>query len=391
MIPNSETDHYLSQCALHDEVTARLLMEALERMNQNQAADVVGRWLRNMEISDQDTSGYKTRGESSASEGSPFVRSRRRGTSEASENCEVCSRSRGGSNASEGSSDLMGSENSVNSAREIPQRKFDSSRQFPFGVYRDLPRTARASSYGSATLRQPFTSRVRTTSTPSEHSCAHSADESYYSGSLDRLSCEESQRGSTEQIVPEPQSRCLLNACRNCDQCAQKLSQQETGIPKPCEQNPSIDAMQFAQCTNSGGTEPEFLSSPMQVSNGDDNPEQTSKEEQLSVDETGEPDMKSSFSLRNLVADLSSRLSLSWTLVAFDLGFRNSDLRRFEESSSLLRIQASMMLENWLTNNRCTLDCKQCEQEIKERLAEAFENAHRADLKDFLMHQFEKT
>ena len=390
MIPNSETDHYLSRCAVHTEVTARLLMEALKRMNQYQAVDVVGRWLRNMEISEQDTSGYRTRGESSASEGSPFVRSRRRGTSEASENWDVFSRIRGGSNASEGSSGSMGSENSVNSAREIPQHRFDSSRQGSFGVYRDLPRTARAASYGSATLRQPFTSRVRTRSAPSEHSYARSAEESSYSGSVERLSCEESQRGSTEQIVPEPQSRCFLDACRNCDHCAQKLPLQETEIPKPCGQYPTPDTMQFAQCTNSGGTEPELLSSPMQVSNSDDNQEQTSQEEQLSVDETGEPDMKSSFPLRNLVADLSSRLSLSWRPVALDLGFRNSDLGRFEESS-LLRIQASMMLENWLTSNRCTLDCKQCERAIKERLAEAFENAHRADLKDFLMHQLKET
>lgn len=227
MIPNSETDHYLSRCAVHTEVTARLLMKALERMNQNQAADVVGRWLRSMEISDEDTSGYRTRGESSASEGSPFVRSRRRGTSEASENWDVCSRSRGGSNASEGSSGLMGSENSVNSAREIPHRRFDSSRQGSFGVYQDLPRTARASSYGSATLRQPFTRRVRTISAPSEHSYARSADEAYYSGSVDRLSCEESQRGSTEQIVPEPQSRCFLDACRNCDHCAHCLCKKQ--------------------------------------------------------------------------------------------------------------------------------------------------------------------
>ena len=190
--------------------------------------------------------------------------------------------------------------------------------------------------------------------------------------------------------MPEPQSRCFLDACRNCDHCAQKLPLQETEIPKPCEQYPTPDTTQFAQCTNSGGTEPELLSSPMQVSNSDDNPQQTSKEEQLSVDETGEPDMKSSFPLTNLVDDLSSRLSLSWRLVALDLGFRNSDLGRFEESS-LLRVQASMMLENWLTINRCTLDCKQCEQAIKEKLAEAFENAHRADLNDFLMHQLKET
>ena len=122
------------------------------------------------------------------------------------------------------------------------------------------------------------------------------------------------------------------------------------------------------------------MSNPIQISHGGVK-EESCKEEMFSIAETGEPNVKSSFPLSSMLPELSSRLSLSWRPVAIELGFRS----HFEECS-LLRVQASRMLHCWLSKNICTLECKDCEEVILERLGEAFENVHRADLKVFLEH-----
>lgn len=377
VIFKSETDQYLSQCALQPDVRAKELIEALERINRFDAANVVSRWLSSVHLADQALEMHKTRGESSSS-----VSSRRRGTSGASEHCEMRTRSNGGSNLSEGSSPL-GSRYSLNSAREpctcaCPRHRFDSSEHsLPFS------RDARASSYDSAShvasgpVQRLVNSehKTRSSSLPSEHSCP--TEESYCGSLTERLSCEESQINSTEQIVPQP--RLFVDPCRNCEHCAPKLPVQETKGPKSRH---SVQEMSNDRHTNRRDADLDFMSSPFQIAhNGVD--EDFSKEESFATAETGEPDVKSRFPPSSMVPELSSRLSVSWRPVAFDLGFRRSQLGRFEESS-LLRVQANQMLNFWLSNNSCSLGCRHCEEVILERLGEAFENAHRADLKDFL-------
>ena len=345
-------------------------------MNRFEAANVVSRWFSSIDVPDDAMSVYKTRGESSSSERSSSVSSRRRGTSEASEHCEIHTTRTEGSNVSEGSS-LGLAQHGLSSAPGpctclCARHRYDSSEHsFSFGMHRDFPRGERASSHGSvpdnAHIKRLVNSehKMRSTSEPSEHSCVCSAEESCCAGSLETLSCEESKNRLTEQIVPQPRSPVIFEPCRNCQHCARKLSLPETQSPKPCDSD--------LEST---------LSRPIQISQND-NKGETSKEESLPTAETGKPDIKTSFPPSSLVSELSSRLSLSWRPVAWDLGLRNSDLSRFEEAS-LFRDQASTMLHYWLSSNSCTLECKHCEQVILERLGEAFENAHRADLKDLL-------
>lgn len=377
VISRSETDQYLSQCALQPDLRAKELIVALERINRFDAANVVSRWLSSVHVADQALEMHKTRGESSSS-----VSSRRRGTSEASENCEMRTSSNVGSNLSERSSPL-GSRHSLNSVRgpctcACPRHRFDSS-EHSLSFSRDV----RASSYDSAShvasgpVQRLINSehKVRSSSLPPEHSCP---TEEFYCGSLtERLSCEESQIDSTAQIVPQP--RLFVNPCTNCEHCSPKLPVQETKGPKSCH---SVQEMSNDHHTNRRDANLDSMSSPVQIAhNGVD--EEFSKEESFATAETGEPDVKPSFPLSSLVPELSSRLSVSWRPVAFDLGFRRSQLGRFEETN-LLRVQASQMLNCWLSNNSCTLGCRHCEEVILQRLGEAFENAHRADLKDFL-------
>ena len=318
------------------------------------------------------------------SERSSSLGSRRRGTSEASEHCDVRTRSTEGSNASEGSPQLGSRQNPSGSrgpySFACPRHSLESSeRCYLFGKDRFFSRDARASSHGSLPdvvsrqVQRLISSELkpRSSSSPSEHSCP--TETSYCASSLERLSCEESQNGSTEQIVTQPRSRILLDQCRSCQHCAPRLPLQETEGPKPCK---SIQETSHAKLGS--------MSSPIQISQGGVE-EESSKEEMLSIAETGEPDVKSSFPLSSLLPELSSRLSLSWRHVAIDLGFRSHDLGCFEEDS-LLHVQASRMLHCWLSKNICSLGCKHCEEVILERLGEAFENAHRADLKDFLEH-----
>lgn len=334
------------------------LINALERINRFDAATIVGRWLCSINTVDQELEMHRIRGESgSLSERSSSFNSRRRGTSEASEGSPLlelrCSRRP--------------------CMCDCPRHSYDSSEHSPFfGRGLVFPGGARASSHGTIPdvvahghARRLLSSELkgRSASEPSEHSCP---TEESLCLSLDRLSREESQSGSTEQIVPQPRSRRLLETCSSCQLCAPKLPLQETEGPKAAN---SVQETTSDSCTSGTSGVKEELS----------------KEESLPTAETSEPDTKSSVPLSSLLPELSSRMGLSWKPVAFNLGFRASELCRFEETS-LLRVQASQMLQYWLDSNRCTLRCEHCEKVILENLAEAFENARRVDLKDFLEH-----
>ncbi|KAJ7369340.1 hypothetical protein OS493_039707 [Desmophyllum pertusum] len=214
VISGSVTDRYLSQCALENDLRAQDLIEALERINRFDAATVISRWLSSVQcMAQQAPTMYKTRGESSASERSSSLSSRRRWTSGASEHSEVPTRSMGGSNASEGSP-LLGTQHSTSSGRgpcscaaACPRHSFDtcssrkesgaSENSLPFdGMDEPQSRATRVASCGhvsdivseqrSIDPRHGF----RSASSASSHS--HPTEESYY-GSQERLSCEESQ------------------------------------------------------------------------------------------------------------------------------------------------------------------------------------------------------
>ena len=356
VISRSETDRFLSHCAVESDVRATDLISALECINRFDAATIVGRWLSSINTADQELAMHRIRSESgSLSERSSSINSRKRGTSE----------------ASEGSPLLELSRSRRPCICDCSRHSYDSSEHSPFfGRSLVFPRGARALSHSSIPdvlahthARRLLSSELkgRSASESSEHSC--STEESLCL-SLDRLSCEESQNGSSEQIVPQPCSRRLLDPCRSCQLCAPKLPLQETEGPKAAN---SVQETTSDSCTSGAcGVEEEF-----------------SKEESLPTAETSEPDTRSSVPLSSLLPELSSRMGLSWMSVAFNLGFRASEFCRFEETS-LLRVQASQMLQYWLDNNRCILQCEHCEKVIMQKLGEAFEDARRADLKDFL-------
>lgn len=401
MISGSETDRYLSRCALDSDLRAKDLIEALERTSRFDAATVISRWLSGVTRARQAQTMYKTRGESSTFERSCSVGSRRRGISEASEHSEIPTRSMAGSSASEGSP-LLATKNGMDIARGpcscvvCSRHSFDtgsrkesgaSENSLPFDGINGAP--SRSSSVGS---RGSFSNvsfqygvmdsrhGFRSASLPSAHSLP---TEESLSGSLERLSCEESQNDGTEQIVPQP--RLPIHPCRYCQHCAQKLSVQDTGEVKV---RLSVEETAKDTHVKSRDAELELTSTPVQVSSGDvkkDSFDPSTEKESVPTAETYVTDDNSAIPMSSLIPELSERLSLSWRPVAVDLGFRRSDLGCFEQAS-LLRVQASHMLHWWLSKNTCTLGCQRCQVVILERLGEAFENAHRADLKDFLQN-----
>lgn len=388
VISGSETDRYLSRCALERNLRARDLIEALERINRFDASAIVGRWLANVNRVQQITTMYTTRGESSASERSCSLTSRRRWTSGASEHSEVRPRSTGGSSASEGSPQLR-TELNVNNGRRpcscaCLRHSFDSSdrkessasqHSLPFDAERVQSRSGSTSSKGSFTGGH-WRHGVRSASSASIHSFP---TEESFCETLERLSCEESQTYSTEQIVPEP--RLISHPCTNCQYCAPKLPLQDHGGTEP---RLSIEETSKHTSTSAQNRDSDLFPSPVQVSDCVSK-EEVTDEESLPTTETGEPGDVSYSPISRLIPELSSRLSVSWRPVAVDLGLRGFEIGRFEDSS-LLRVQASGMLHFWLSNNKCTLECEHCQEVILQRLAEACENAHRADLKDFLQH-----
>lgn len=329
---------------------------------------------------------HRTRGESSASERSCSVGSRRRDSSGASEHSEARTRSMGGSSASEGSP-LLATRNSAYSGRgpcscvcsrhsfETGSRKESgaSENSLPFdGVYGPQSSASRGSLNGTASQQRDIDLRQVFRSASAFSAYSHPTEESYF-GSEERLSCEESQSNGTEQIVPQP--RLYIHPCRNCQHCASKLPVQEDSGDVPVRV--SVEETSKDTHAKRRDEELEFLSTPVQVSNSDIKKDVSSQ--------STEESLPSTLPMTSLIPELSSRLSLSWRPVAVDLGFRSSELGYFEQPS-LLRVQASHMLYSWLSKNKCTLECEHCQLVILERLGEAFENAHRADLKDFLQH-----
>ncbi|KAL9964407.1 hypothetical protein ACROYT_G028047 [Oculina patagonica] len=399
VISGSETDRYLSRCALGSDLRAKDLIEALERINRFDAATVISRWLSSVNKAQQTPPMYKTRGESSASERSCSVSSRRRGTSGASEHSEIRTRSMRGSSASDGSP-LLPTRSSIGSGRGpcscvCSRHSFDTSSRkesgasensLPFdsmnGAHSRGASIASGGSFNGTTSQQRVIDlRHGFRSASSSSACSHPTEECYY-GSEERLSCEESQINGTEQIVPQP--RLLIHPCRNCQHCAQKLPVEDTGDDRV---RLSVEETSKDTHAKSRDAELELISTPVQVSNSDIKKDVSnqSTEESLPTAETCVTDDNSTLPMRSLIPELSSRLSLSWRPVAVDLGFRRSELGCFEQPS-LLRMQASHMLHSWLSKNKCTLGCQQCQGVLLEILGEAFENAHRADLKDFLQH-----
>lgn len=369
-------------------------------MNRFDAATVISRWLSSVTRAQHSPTMYKHRGESSTSERSCSVSPRRRGTSEASEHSEISTRSMAGSSASEGSP-LLATRNGIGIARGpcssvvCSRHSFDtgsrkesgaSENSLPFDGMNVASRGSSVASHNSfndvSFQHRGADSRhgLRSASLPSTHS--HLTEESF-SGFLERLSSEESQNDGTEQIVPQP--RLPIHPCRDCQHCAQKLSAQDTGKVKV---RLSVEETAKDTHVKSRDAELELTSTPVQVSSGDikkDSFDPSTEEESLPTEETYVTDDNSALPMSSLIPELSSRLSLSWRRVAVDLGFRRSELECFEQAS-LLRVQATHMLHSWLSKNKCTLGCERCQGVILERLGEAFENAQRADLKDFLQH-----
>lgn len=392
VIPGSKTDRYLSRCAFERDLSTDDLIQAFERANQFQAATIVSQWLANVHSAQDINALDRTRGESSASERSYSIGSRSRWTSGASEHSEVRTRSTEGSSASEGSPSLV-NKTSVNEIRNplpraSPQQSFDSPDRKESGASEnsllfDVEKVRSSSGFSSS--GGSFTGgnlRPRFESASSASGLSYPTEESFWV-SHERLSREVSQTSSTEQVVPEP--RLVAHPCSNCKYCETKLPAQDNeGTEPPLSiEETSQDTGANAQRKDS---DRDALPSPIQVSDGVSEEEASEKESIPTCETAGEPELGESFpSIRQLIPQLSTRLSVNWRPVAVDLGVRGCDLRRLEDSS-LLRVQASGMLKLWLDNNKCSFKCADCQNMISKRLAEAFENAHRADLMDFLQH-----
>ena len=378
VILQSEFDRYLSRCALESDLRVRELVEALERINRFDAATVIGRWLSGVDKIQHNLTMYKPRGESSASERSCSFSSLTRGTSRASEHSDERTRSMRGSSASEGSP-LLATRHSFDTG--FTKESGVPEHRLPFeGISGAQPRGACDASHGSfpavASKHWNIDLRHGCRSASSTSAYSYPTEESY-SGSIDILSCEESQLDPTEQIVPQPRLR--IHPCSNCEYCGPKMSVEETGDKKVRVSVEETSKVRDAELT--------VISSSVQVSKGDIKEEVSSQstEELVPTMETGVKDDKTSLPVSGLIPELSSRLSLSWRPVAVDLGFRGSEVESFEQAS-LLRVQASQMLHSWLSKNKCTLECEHCQRVILERLEDALENAYRPDLKDFLHH-----
>ena len=359
VISSSETDNFLSSCAAHTDLKGKELGEAFKRMNQVDAAAIVGRWLFSV---DQDLAMRITRSECGLSERRTSLSSRRYRSTEASEHHDSC--------AFEGSSP-PGSQPSTSGLRgpcPCPRHRSDSSDHFG---YFDFPRVAGAGSDGDS---------VNVSCRHMQRRICHESKLANTSMPLEALSCEEYQRSLSDQLVLQPRSWRLFDPCQGCQHCASILPQQETRGPKSCNSEKESPA-------SATDADDDSVSVSVQVSSAAD--DESSKDLSLSTAETGEPHEKASFPFRSELTELSSRLSLSWRPVARELGFGTTELCQFEETS-LLRVQASRMLEDWLSKSRCRLGCKNCEESILEALGEAFENAHRADLKDFVEHSRKK-
>ena len=402
VISQSEVDRYLSRCALEHNLKATHLVEALERINRFDAATVISKWLSSVDKIQQNLTMYQTRGESSASESSCSFSSRTRGASGPSEHSDERTRSMGGSTASEGSPPLATRHSS--SLGRGPCSSAYSRRSFDLGTRKESsasehslpsvdtsgaqPRGSCAASHGSfsGVVPQYWNTDLRHGSRSASSTSAHShPTEESYAGSVERLSCEESQAiHPTEQIVPQPRPR---HPCSDCEFCGPKLSVEETGDRKV-----RVSVEETSKDTHAQRRDADLsvITSPVQVSKSnikEDVPSQSTEELSPTM-VTGVTNGRTSLSVSNLIPELSSRLSLSWRLLAVDLGFGSSELERFEQAS-LLRVQASHMLDSWLSKNTCILECDHCQRVIWERLEDALENAHRSDLKDFLQHSRE--
>ena len=399
VISQSKVDHYLSRCALDSDLRTRDLIEALERINRFDAATVIGQWLSSVDKSQHNLTKYNTRGESSASERSCSFSSRTRGASGPSEHSDVWSSRMGTSSDPEGSPLLVtGHAHSSSHGRGPCSRtsslhSFDtdtrkesgpSEHSLPFeGINGVHSRGASDASHGSfpggVSQHWNVDVRHRCRSTSSTSSYSHPTEESY-AGSVERLSCEESQMAPTEQIVPQP--RLLIHPCSSCEYCGPKLPVEETGDKKV-----RVSVEETSKDTHAQRRDADLsvISSPVQVSKSDikEDVSPQSTEEMFPTMETGGTDDRTSLPVSSLIPELSSRLSLSWKPVALDLGFKSSEFGCFEQAS-LLRVQASHMLHSWFSKNTCTFECEHCQRVIWERLEDAFENAHRSDLKDFV-------
>lgn len=382
VIPGSKTDRYLSRCAFERDLRADDLIQALEAANQFEAATIVSQWFANAKRSQEIRTMYRTRGESSDSVQSCSFASRSHGTSGVSEYSEVRTVSMGGGSVSEGSPLLRSSPRvSWISRRHISvssdgKESGASESSLPFDVERERCDSGLSSSGGSFSGGNW---RPRLKSESSSSGLSFPSEGSFFS-------CEESHTGSTEQIVPGP--RLVVHPCSKCHYCTPKLPARDNEGTKP-----PLGIEETSQDTGASGpqkdSDRDVSLSSVQVSNGMSEEEAAEKESTPTCETAGEPELGESFpSIRRLIPELSTRLSVSWRPVAVDLGLRRRYLRRFEDSS-LLRVQAEQMLHFLLATNRCTLECEQCQEVIFQRLSEAFENAYRADLVDFLQYSKE--
>lgn len=402
VISQSEVDRYLSRCAQESDLRARDLIEALESINQFEAATVIGKWWSKVDEIQQNLTKYKTRGESSASEWSCSFSSRTRDASGPSEHSDVWIWRMGTGSASEGSPVLATRHSSSHGSGPYSctcsRHSFDtgtrkesgaSEHSLPFeGINGVQSRGACYASRGSfpGVVSQHWNIDLRhgCRSASSTSSYSHPTEESY-AGSEERLSCEESQMAPSEQIVPQPPLR--IHPCSSCEYCGPKLSVEETGDKKV---RVSVEETSKDSHAQRRDADLSVISSPVQVSKSviKEDVSRQSTEEIFPTMETEGTDDKSSLPVSSLIPELSSRLSLSWRPVAADLEFKSSEFRCFEQAS-LLRVQASHMLHSWFSENTCTFECEHCQRVILERLEDAFENAHRSDLKDFLRHSRE--
>ena len=401
VISQSKVDRYLSRCALDSDLRATDLIEALERINRFDAATVIGQWLSSVDRGQQNLTKYNTRGESSASERSCSFSSRTRGASRPSEHSDIRISRMGTSSGSEGSPLLVTRHAHTSSHGSAPcsrtcslhslgtdtrKESGASEHSLPFeginGVHsRGASDASRGSFPGGVSQQWSVDLRHRCRSTSSTSSYSHPTEESS-AGSVERLSCEESQMAPAEQIVPQPRLR--IHSCSSCEYCGPKLPVEENGDKKV---RVSVEETSKDTHAQKRDADLSVISSPVQVSRSDieEDVSPQSTEEIFPTMETGGTDNRTSFSVSSLIPELSSRLSLSWKPVADDLGFSSSEFGCFLQAS-LLRVQASHMLHFWFSKNTCTFECEHCQRVILERLEDAFENAHRSDLKEFLRH-----
>ena len=385
VMSSSPTDRALSVWALERDHTGSELIEIFERMKRFDASTIINEWLSEVSMHHDKFDSHRMREESVSSEWNCSLQGKIWTSTGPSEHSELEGRARRTTSPFERSPPFQLS----NKTRAVTV-PMDLQREQTYGIASGWDRSYQESCSGQCGPsehsdvtpdRELGFNRLRFSS---KHSFP-TEDSSSHCGSVGKLSFEETQRHSTTQMVPYPRVR--IDFCSGCKSCQVKLSLQETEAPKV--RSGTEETSHDSHHEGNKSADLDLGAVPVQVSHSDSK-EERGEEVPLSKAETGgrsDLTVRTGF-MTQLIPDLSSKLGLSWKPVALDLGFQSSDLETFEDTG-LLRIQANQMLDAWLVENSCLLDCERCGEVLLERLQESLENAGRADLKDFLQHYME--